>query len=90
MIPTTVTTGTNISVQPHCEDGFDGLPRGILFDKVTGKIPDISWRVLYFGYSRQKMLSNWNNTLSDSTTVEVETSQIGQTSTHAQYFSFQD
>ena len=45
------------------EGAFDSLPHSLLFDCVSGILPDISWRIFYYWYTNMRVQVKWNNRL---------------------------
>ena len=55
------------------EDAFDGLPHAVLFRKAMDIFPDLSWRLLYYWYSKQCVFIKWNNEVSRKKRICVGT-----------------
>jgi hypothetical protein len=72
------------------QGAFDSLPHAILFQKASGIIPDISWRLLHYWYTNQHVFIRWNGSTSDKIPIQVGTRQGGLTSCYLFNIFYQD
>ena len=72
------------------EGTFDGLPHAVLFRKAMDIFPDLSWRLLYYWYSKQCVFIKWNNEVSQKIRIGVGTRQGGLTSPYLFNLFYQD
>ena len=62
------------------QGAFDSLPIPVLLYKAMDTIPDPSWNILYYWYSKMSACIRWNNTIGRQISIECGTRQGGLTS----------
>ena len=64
---------------PDAQGAFDSLPIPVLLYKAMDTIPDPSWNILYYWYSKMSACILWNNTIGSQISIECGTRQGGLT-----------